>query len=101
MEAPFPEYHPLHIFNPYVYMVSDSPRHHVYIFRWDKERGAIVGLSESVDYFKGVVKPIIFTDDYNWHENSNFGSYSFPTIEKVRDHLVRLSGVKGDSNGYF
>jgi len=96
MAEPFPEYHPLYKFNPYLYMVSDSPSHHVYIFRFDEERGAIVGVSESTDYFKGVVKSIIFTDDYNWYENDKLGTYSFNTMEKVANYLTRLSGIKGE-----
>lgn len=96
MAETFPEYHPLHIFNKFIYMVSDSPHHHVYIFRWDKEKGAIVGVSESAEYFKGVIKPIIFTDDYNWVENDALGAYSFKTMEKVVEHLIHLSGVKGE-----
>ena len=96
MAEPFPEYHPLYKFNPYLYMVSDSPNHHVYIFRFNEERGAIVGVSESTDYFKGVVKSIIFTDDYNWYENDKLGTYSFMSMDKVVSHLTRLSGIKGE-----
>ena len=97
MAEPFPAYHPLHIFNQFIYMVSDSPRHHVYIFRFNEERGAIVGISESNDYFKGVVKPIIFTDDYNWYENDKLGSYSFKSMDKLVDHLIHYSGIKGEN----
>lgn len=96
MAKTFPDYHPLHIYNDYIYTVSDSSKHHVYIFRFTKEKGAIVGVNETTEYFKGVVKPIIFTDDYNWDENSKLGSYSFDSMDKVLSYLSTLSGIKGE-----
>lgn len=84
----FPEFHPLHIFNDFVYMDAGSPRYPVYIFRWDKENGTILGLAEAPGYFKATVKPIIFTDDYNWTENDKKPSYAFDNIDKVVTYFV-------------
>ena len=99
MADAFPEYNPLHIFNKYIYMVSDSSKHHVYIFRFNEGKGALVGLSESTDYFKGVVKPLIFLDDYNWSEDSKKAAYAFDSMDKVVARLNSLSGDTEVSNG--
>lgn len=93
MSETFPEYHPLHIFNDYIYKVSDSSRHHVYIFRFNEGKGAIVGINMSQDYFKGVVRPIIFTDDYNWYEDSSKAAVAVDSMEKVKSRLIALSGI--------
>lgn len=91
----FPDYHPLHIFNEFVYLDSSTRTHTVYIFRFDK-KGAIVVINQKDDYFKGTIKPIIFTDDYNWEENNKSYSCAVDSMDKVVDRLCQISGIKGD-----
>lgn len=89
----FPEYHPLYLFNDYVYMVSGhAGANHpiVYIFRWNDTDGVVVSINEARDYFKGVVRPIIFTDEYNWREADNKGSYAIDNMDGLVNRLISM-----------
>lgn len=99
MTGTFPEFHPLHKFNDFVYLDGGSPAYPVYIFKWNDRDGTIVSILSNSEYFKAVVKPIIFQTELDWSEDPKQNAYIHRTMNSLVEYLDNKVAFKVVKDG--